>query len=106
MTNQNNAPNLISRLRDAWARLPLVPRALALVWEAARAVRIPVVGMGGIATDADAVEFIIAGASAVAVGTANFTDPSTALRVVDGLEAYLVRHGMDSVRRLVGSLKA
>jgi len=82
------------------------PIAVKLVWEAAQAVRIPVVGMGGIAGPADALEFIIAGATAVAVGTANFTDPSTALRVVDGIEDYLARHGLGAVRQLVGSLQA
>jgi dihydroorotate dehydrogenase (NAD+) catalytic subunit len=81
------------------------PIAVKLVWEAARAVKIPVMGIGGIACAADALEFLIAGASAVAVGTANFTHPPTALEVVSGIEAYLVRHGLNSVRELVGSLK-
>lgn len=82
------------------------PIAVKLVWEAAKAVRIPVIGMGGIAGAEDALEFLIAGASAVAVGTANFTNPATALDVIEGLEAYLVRHGLDGVRRIVGSLRA
>lgn len=81
------------------------PVAVKLVWEAARAVRIPVIGMGGIVTAHDAIEFLIAGASAVAVGTANFTDPSTPLRVIEGIEHYLRRHRMGSVRELSGSLK-
>jgi dihydroorotate dehydrogenase (NAD+) catalytic subunit len=81
------------------------PVAVKLVWEAARAVRIPVIGMGGIVTAHDAIEFLIAGASAVAVGTANFTDPSTPLRVIDGIERYLRRHGMAGVGELVGSLQ-
>lgn len=81
------------------------PVAVKLVWDAARAVKIPVVGMGGIETASDALEFLIAGASAVAVGTANFTDPGTAERVIDGIEQYLIRHGMNSVQEVVGSLK-
>jgi len=81
------------------------PVAVKLVWEAARAVKIPVIGMGGITCAADALEFIIAGASAVAVGTANFTNPLTALEVVDGIEAYLVRHGLDRLSPLIGSLQ-
>lgn len=81
------------------------PVAVKLVWEAARAVRIPVVAMGGITCAADALEFIIAGAAAVAVGTANFSDPTTALQVIDGIEAYLVRHGLSDVSRLVGALE-
>ena len=82
------------------------PIALKLVWEAARAVKIPVMGLGGIACAADALEFLVAGATAVAVGTANFTHPPTALEVAAGIEAYLVRHGLTSVRELVGSLQA
>jgi dihydroorotate dehydrogenase (NAD+) catalytic subunit len=81
------------------------PVAIKLVWEAASAVKIPVIGMGGIVDAEDALEFIIAGASAVAVGTATFTEPATALNVVKGMERYLRRHGMTSVRKLVGSLK-
>lgn len=81
------------------------PVAVKLVWDAARAVGIPVIAMGGI-TDADtALEFMIAGAAAVAVGTATFTDPSTACRVVRGIEQYLADHGMDSVNQLTGSLQ-
>ncbi len=81
------------------------PVAVKLVWEAAAAVKIPVIGMGGIVTAADAIELMIAGAAAVAVGTANFTDPGTALRVVDGIEAYLERHGMRSAAELTGSVR-
>lgn len=81
------------------------PVAVKLVWEAARAVRIPVIGMGGITDAREALEFIIAGACAVAVGTANFTDPSTALRVVDGMEQYLVRHNLPGIRELIGTVR-
>lgn len=80
------------------------PIAIKLVWEAAKVVNIPIIGMGGISSAADAIEFIIAGASAVAVGTANFTDPSTSLRVIDGIEAYLVQHNIKSVKDLVGTV--
>jgi dihydroorotate dehydrogenase (NAD+) catalytic subunit len=81
------------------------PIAVKLVYEAAKAVKIPVIGMGGIREAADAVEFLIAGASAVAVGTANFTDPTSALRVADGIRDYLVRHRMGSVSELVGTVR-
>ncbi|MDR2850201.1 MAG: dihydroorotate dehydrogenase [Verrucomicrobiota bacterium] len=80
------------------------PVAVKLVWEAAQEARVPLLAMGGIAGPEQAIEFLIAGATAVAVGTANFIDPSTALRVVDGIAAYLRRHGMKSVRELTGSL--
>ncbi|MCP4749544.1 MAG: dihydroorotate dehydrogenase [Proteobacteria bacterium] len=80
------------------------PIAVKLVWEAAKAVNIPIIGMGGISCPEDAIEFIIAGASAVAVGTANFTDPSTALRVIEGIEAYLIRHHIGSIGELCGTV--
>ena len=81
------------------------PVAVKMVWEAAKAVKIPVIGMGGITGAREALEFIIAGASAVAVGTANFTDPTTALRVIAGIEEYLRRHKMARVRDLVGTIE-
>ncbi|MDP6629605.1 MAG: dihydroorotate dehydrogenase [Kiritimatiellia bacterium] len=80
------------------------PVAVKQVWEAAQAVSIPVIGMGGIETAEDALEFIIAGAAAVAVGTANFTDPTTVINVIDGMAAYLQRHGFASADELVGSI--
>ena len=81
------------------------PVAVKLVWDAAQAVRIPIIAMGGITGPEQAIEFMIAGATAVAVGTATFIDPSTVLRVIAGIEAYLVRHHMKSARELTGSLK-
>jgi dihydroorotate dehydrogenase (NAD+) catalytic subunit len=81
------------------------PIAVRLVWQASRAVTIPVIGMGGITSAPEALEFIIAGASAVAVGTANFTHPQTALEVIGGLEQYLARHGLDGVAALRGTLR-
>lgn len=81
------------------------PVAVKLVWEVAQAVKIPVIGMGGIMSAKEAIEFIIAGATAVAVGTANFTDPMTSLNVIDGIEEYLRKHGILSVRELVGSIE-
>jgi len=80
------------------------PVAVKLVWEAAQAATVPILAMGGIMEPGQAIEFLIAGATAVAVGTANFIDPSTPLRVIDGIAAYLRRHGMRSVKELTGSL--
>lgn len=79
------------------------PVALALVWQAARAVSIPVIGMGGISSARDAVEFLMAGARAVAVGTATFVDPLAAVRVVEGLAAFMAERGYASVEQLVGA---
>ena len=81
------------------------PVAVRMVYEASRAVKIPVIGMGGIMTGDDAVEFLLAGASAIAVGTANFVDPMASIRVLEGIEAYLDRHGIASVSELVGALQ-
>jgi dihydroorotate dehydrogenase (NAD+) catalytic subunit len=81
------------------------PVALRMVWQVARAVKLPVVGMGGIITAEDAVEFMLAGATAVAVGTANFVDPSSTMRIVDGLDEWCRNHGVDRVADLVGALE-
>jgi dihydroorotate dehydrogenase (NAD+) catalytic subunit len=81
------------------------PLAVWATWQVSRAIKIPVIGMGGILTARDALEFILAGASAVQVGTANFIHPDAAVRVARGLAAYLAEHGIDSVRELVGTLE-
>jgi dihydroorotate dehydrogenase (NAD+) catalytic subunit len=80
------------------------PVALRMVWQTARAVSIPVIGIGGIGTAEDAVEFLLAGASAVQVGTANFYDPSAAEKIIAGLEEYLRRHGEERISNLIGAL--
>ena len=80
------------------------PIAVRMVYECRRAVKIPVIGMGGIATATDALEFIIAGATAVQVGTANFVDPFIWSKLVDGLRGYMRRHGIARVADLVGSI--
>ena len=81
------------------------PVALALVWKVAQAVSIPIVGMGGIMTSSDAVEFMIAGATAVQVGTATFVNPTAGPDVLHGLEAYCRERQIADVRELIGSLK-
>ncbi len=82
------------------------PIGIKLVWDAAKATTLPIIGMGGIFEPEDAIEYMIAGATSVAVGTANFVDPSTVDRVIDGIEAYLVRKGHRSVRDIVGTVQA
>ena len=81
------------------------PVALRLVWEVYKSVSIPIVGMGGIMTATDAVEFFIAGSSAVAVGTANFVNPQASMEVVKGIHAYLNNADIGSIKELVGSLQ-
>ena len=80
------------------------PVAVRMVWQVAKAVKVPVVGLGGICTAADALEFIMAGASAVQVGTANFIDPAATTAVIDGLEDYCRRHGVEKLMDLRGIL--
>lgn len=81
------------------------PVALRMVWQTAKAVKIPVIGLGGICSATDAVEFLLAGASAVQIGTANFIDPSISEKVIDGIEEYLNRHGFTSVQDIIGALE-
>ncbi|MCL2457986.1 MAG: dihydroorotate dehydrogenase [Desulfobulbus sp.] len=109
---------LIGMAIDARARRPrlanvigglsgpaIKPVALRMVWQVASAVNIPVVGIGGIATAEDAIEFLLAGAAAIQVGTANFFNPAATGQIVDGIEAYLRQQGESSVRAIVGSLR-
>ncbi|MGA2245289.1 MAG: dihydroorotate dehydrogenase [Verrucomicrobiota bacterium] len=80
------------------------PIAVKLVWEAAKAVKIPIIGMGGIQNADDAIEFLMAGATAVAVGTANFYEPQTALQVIAGIRDFMAQKNLADVRELTGSL--
>ena len=81
------------------------PIAVRMVWECSNAVKLPIIGMGGIATIEDALEFMIAGASAVQVGTANFVDPFIWSKLIGGLQDYMTRHGLTSVAEIVGTLE-
>lgn len=80
------------------------PVALRMVWQVAKAVKIPVVGLGGISTAIDAVEFLMAGATAIEIGTANFLDPTVTIKVRDGLNEWLDHHGCRSVHEIIGCL--
>lgn len=82
------------------------PVALAAVWKTARSVSLPIIGMGGIMSAGDAVEFFLAGARAIQVGTANFVNPRTPLEIIAGLKAYCSRRGIGSVGQLVGQLRS
>lgn len=80
------------------------PVALRMVWQVAKAVKIPVVGLGGISTAEDAIEFLMAGATAIEIGTANFVDPAVTIKVRDGINAWLDAHGCRSVTEIIGCL--
>ena len=81
------------------------PVAVRMVYQAAHAVKIPVIGMGGIGTAEDAIEFILAGATAVSVGAMNFVDPCTTVKVVEGIEAYMKKYGVEDVTELIGAVE-
>lgn len=81
------------------------PVALRCVWQVAKAVKIPVVGLGGIMNATDAIEFFLAGATAIEIGTANFIDPETTVKVVDGINEYLDRHNFKSITEIIGQLE-
>jgi dihydroorotate dehydrogenase (NAD+) catalytic subunit len=81
------------------------PVAVRMVWQAAKAVRIPIIGMGGIMTAEDALEFILAGASAIAIGTANFVNPRATVDVAEGIGDFLRQQGIGSIRELVGQVR-
>ena len=80
------------------------PVAVRMVWQVAHAVRIPVVGLGGIMTAEDAIEFLMAGASAVEVGTANFIDPAVSVKIAQGISNWLDAHNYKSVQEIIGAV--
>lgn len=94
----------LARIVGGFSGPAIKPVALRMVWQVANAVDVPVVGMGGIMNGEDAVEFLLAGATAVGVGTANFVDPTATLRVIDGIAGYCERHGFHSAAELTGAL--
>lgn len=81
------------------------PIALRMVWQVAQAVHIPIIGMGGIASATDAIEFLLAGATAIEIGTYNFVDPTASIQILEGIEDYLRRHGFSDVNELIGALE-
>jgi len=81
------------------------PVAVRMVYQAANAVKIPVIGMGGIATAEDAIEFILAGATAVSVGAMNFVNPYATEEIIAGIEAYMERYGVQDIKELIGAVK-
>ncbi|NTV82756.1 MAG: dihydroorotate dehydrogenase [Bacteroidales bacterium] len=81
------------------------PIALRMVWDVYKAVKVPIIGMGGIMNATDAIEFLLAGSSAIQIGTANYIDPAISIKVVEGIEEYMVRQGIKSVTELTGAMK-
>ncbi|KAA6350310.1 Dihydroorotate dehydrogenase B (NAD(+)) catalytic subunit [termite gut metagenome] len=96
---------VLSTITGGLSGAAVKPVALRMVWQVAKAVKIPVIGLGGITNWTDAVEFLLAGASAVQIGTANFIDPTVTLKVVAGINDYLTSHGYNSVTDIIGALE-
>ena len=95
---------LLSTITGGLSGPAIKPIALRMVWQVYNAVKIPVIGMGGIMNAADAIEFMLAGATAVQVGTAIFKDPFIPLKIIDGIEEYMKRHKINSVEEIIGGL--
>ena len=96
---------LLARVIGGLSGPAVKPVALRCVWETSRAVDVPILGMGGITNGQDAIEFILAGATAVAVGTSNFMDPASTVKVINGIIDYCERHGVKDINELRGALK-
>ena len=96
---------VLSTITGGMSGAAVKPIALRMVWQVAKAVQIPVIGLGGIMNGKDAVEFLLAGASAIQIGTANFIDPAVTVKVAAGINDYLDRHGFASVKEIIGALE-
>ena len=95
---------LLSTITGGMSGAAVKPIALRMVWQVSKAVNIPVIGLGGISNWKDAVEFLLAGATAIEIGTANFIDPAITVKVADGINDYLDRHGFTSIKDIIGGL--
>ena len=95
---------ILSTITGGMSGAAVKPIALRMVWQVSKAVKIPVIGLGGIMNWKDAVEFLLAGASAIQIGTANFIDPAVTVKVSEGINDYLDRHGFTSVKDIIGGL--
>lgn len=96
---------ILSTITGGMSGAAVKPIALRMVWQVAQAVKIPVIGLGGIMNWRDAVEFLLAGATAIQIGTANFIDPAITVKVAEGINDYLDRHGFSSVEEIIGGLE-
>ncbi len=96
---------VLANIKGGYSGPGVMPVAVRMVYECSKAVKLPIIGMGGIMNGSDAVEFMLAGASLVMVGTANFTDPFAALKVRDGIKDYMRSYGVEDVNELIGAVK-
>ena len=99
-----NRKPIIKNIMGGYSGPPIKPVALRMVYQVYKTVKIPIIGMGGIMNTEDAIEFIMAGASAVSVGTANFVDPYTPLNIIQGLNKYVEENGLSSYKEIIGAV--
>ena len=99
----SNSPSCATTPDDSM--LITKPVAVRMVYQVANAVNIPIIGMGGIASAEDALEFIMAGATMVAVGTANFNDPMTTIKVIEGIQSFMKKNGIKDIAEITGCVK-
>jgi dihydroorotate dehydrogenase (NAD+) catalytic subunit len=102
--NAETRKSVLSTITGGLSGPAVKPIALRMVWQVAQAVNIPIMGMGGIMNATDAIEFMLAGATTVQVGTANFIDPAVTMKIVDGIEDYMIRHKIEDVNDLIGGM--
>jgi len=96
---------LLSTITGGLSGPAIKPIALRMVWQVSQTVKVPVIGMGGIMNATDAIEFILAGASAIQIGTANFIDPQITIKIIEGIEKYLEKHNFNSIQDIIGKLQ-
>ena len=93
---------ILSTITGGLSGAAVKPVAVRMVWQVAKAVKIPVIGLGGISSANDALEFLMAGATAIEIGTANFIDPTITIKVIDGIQEYLDRHNIKNINDIIG----
>ncbi|RLD41272.1 MAG: dihydroorotate dehydrogenase [Bacteroidetes bacterium] len=103
--NAETRQSVLSTITGGLSGPAVKPIALRMVWQVAQAVKIPIIGMGGIMNATDAIEFMLAGATAIQVGTANFIDPNVTMKIIDGIEDYMKRHKVEDINELVGGMR-
>lgn len=103
--NAETRKPVLSTITGGLSGPAIKPVALRMVWQVSQAVNVPIIGMGGIMNATDAIEFLLAGASAIQVGTANFIDPTVTLKILEGMESYMRLHKTGSVKSLIGALQ-
>jgi len=101
----NKKRPILSTITGGLSGPAVKPVALRMVWQVAQRVKIPIIGLGGICTWQDAIEFFLAGASAIQIGTANFINPRVTIEIINGIEKYLTANKLNSITELIGSLQ-